>query len=49
LLVRQGHGPVDFAGLSVASGFVVGYGIDWAERYRGLKDIRTLVKGETDD
>jgi hypoxanthine phosphoribosyltransferase len=44
LLVRQGHPPVDFAGLAVGSGFVVGYGIDYAERYRGLKDIRTLVE-----
>lgn len=44
LLIRQGHPPVDFAGLSVGSGFVVGYGIDYAERYRGLRDIRTLVE-----
>jgi hypoxanthine phosphoribosyltransferase len=43
LLVRQGHPPVDFAGLLVGSGFVVGYGIDYAERYRGLRDIRTLI------
>jgi hypoxanthine phosphoribosyltransferase len=47
LLVREGHPPVDFAGLSVGSGFVVGYGIDYAERYRGLRDIRTLVEAET--
>jgi hypoxanthine phosphoribosyltransferase len=46
LLVREGHPPVDFAGLSVGSGFVVGYGIDYAERYRGLRDIRTLVEAE---
>ena len=44
LLVREGHPPVDFAGLSVGPGFVVGYGIDYAERYRGLRDIRTLVE-----
>jgi hypoxanthine phosphoribosyltransferase len=43
LLVRDGHPPLDFAGLSIGPGFVVGYGIDYAERYRGLKDIRTLV------
>lgn len=42
LLVRNGHPPVDFAGLSVGPGFVVGYGIDYAERYRGLRDIRAL-------
>jgi hypoxanthine phosphoribosyltransferase len=44
LLVRQGHPPVDFAGLSLGAGFVVGYGIDYAERYRGLRDIRILVE-----
>jgi hypoxanthine phosphoribosyltransferase len=42
LLVRQGHAAADFAGLSVGPGFLVGYGIDYAERYRGLRDIRTL-------
>jgi hypoxanthine phosphoribosyltransferase len=47
LLVRQGHPPVDFAGLQVGSGFVVGYGIDYAERYRGLRDIRILVEETT--
>lgn len=47
LLVRQGHPPVDFAGLPVGSGFVVGYGIDYAERYRGLRDIRILVEETT--
>lgn len=44
LLVREGHPPVEFAGLLVGSGFVVGYGIDYAERYRGLRDIRTLIE-----
>ncbi len=44
LLVRQGHRPIDFAGLAVGSGFVVGYGLDYAERYRGLRDIRTLIE-----
>jgi len=47
LLVRQGHPPVDFAGLLVGAGFVVGYGIDYAERYRGLRDIRILVEEPT--
>jgi hypoxanthine phosphoribosyltransferase len=47
LLVRDGHPPVDFTGLMVGSGFVVGYGIDYAERYRGLRDIRTLVEETT--
>jgi len=44
LLVRQGHPTVDFAGLLIGSGFVVGYGLDYAERYRGLRDIRILVE-----
>lgn len=44
LLVRKGHPPIDFAGLSVGPGFVVGYGIDYAERYRGLRDIHTVVE-----
>jgi len=47
LLVRQGHPPVDFAGLLVGPGFVVGYGIDYGERYRGLRDIRILVEEPT--
>ena len=42
LLVRRGCPTPDFAGLTLGPGFVVGYGIDFAERYRGLKDIRAL-------
>ena len=42
LLVREGSTPPDYAGLTVGPGFVVGYGIDYAERYRGLRDIRAL-------
>jgi hypoxanthine phosphoribosyltransferase len=46
LLVRQGHPTLDFTGLYVGRGFVVGYGIDYAEQYRGLRDIRALVEDD---
>jgi hypoxanthine phosphoribosyltransferase len=46
LLVREGCASADYVGLSVGPGFVVGYGIDYAEHYRGLRDIRTLVETE---
>ena len=42
LLVREGRPALDYAGLTVGPGFLVGYGIDYAEQYRGLRDIRAL-------
>jgi hypoxanthine phosphoribosyltransferase len=33
----------DWAGFRIADEFVVGYGLDYAGRYRGLKDIRVLM------
>lgn len=42
LLVREGATPSDYMGLWIPQGFVVGYGIDYAERYRGLPDIRSV-------
>jgi hypoxanthine phosphoribosyltransferase len=33
---------VDWAGFRIADEFVVGYGLDFDGRYRGLKDIRVL-------
>ncbi|NIM01989.1 MAG: hypoxanthine phosphoribosyltransferase [Acidobacteria bacterium] len=42
LLVREGCATPDYAGLNVGPGFVVGYGIDYAEEYRGLRDIRAV-------
>lgn len=33
---------VDYVGFEVARGFIVGYGIDYAERYRYLPDIYRL-------
>lgn len=42
LLVRHQSQPPDFFGLTVAPGFVVGYGLDYAERFRGLREICAL-------
>lgn len=46
LLVRDGaSGPAqepEYVGLRVGPGFLVGYGVDYAERYRGLRDLRAL-------
>lgn len=42
LLVREGATPSDYMGLWIPAGFVVGYGIDYAERYRGLPDIKSV-------
>lgn len=46
LLVREGSlAPgvvIDYQGFSVPQGFVVGYGIDYAEDYRHLPDIYIL-------
>jgi len=49
LLVREGekHGvKVDYKGRSIPAGFVVGYGMDMDGRYRQLKGIYTLKKGD---
>ncbi len=42
LLVREGATPSDYMGLWIPKGFVVGYGIDYAERFRGLPDIKSV-------
>ena len=42
LLVREGATPPDYMGLWIPKGFVVGYGIDYAERFRGLPDIKSV-------
>ncbi|MDR3361302.1 MAG: hypoxanthine phosphoribosyltransferase [Desulfovibrio sp.] len=42
---RQVDVNVDFAGFAVNSGFLVGYGMDWAERWRMLPDICEIVPG----
>lgn len=42
LLVREGCEHPEYFGFEVGPGFVVGYGIDYAEDYRGLRDIRAV-------
>jgi hypoxanthine phosphoribosyltransferase len=39
---RRVEVQVDYIGFSIASGFIVGYGIDYAEQYRHLPDIYRL-------
>jgi len=34
--------PVDYVGFRIPDRFVVGYGLDYAEEYRGLRDICVL-------
>jgi len=36
--------PVDYIGFDIPDVFVVGYGLDYAQRYRNLPDIRILRK-----
>lgn len=38
---------VSYTGFTIPDEFVVGYGLDYAEDYRGLKDICVLSEGES--
>ena len=46
LFLKEGHTqfpfPVDYVGMVIPDAFVVGYGLDFAEDYRGLADLRVL-------
>jgi hypoxanthine phosphoribosyltransferase len=40
---REVESDVDFVGFTIPDVFIVGYGIDWAERYRHLPYIGRIV------
>ena len=39
---REVEISADFVGVEIPDAFVIGYGLDWAERYRDLSDIRVV-------
>ncbi len=46
LILRGRPGvKVDYSGKTVGSGFLVGYGLDYKEKYRALEDIYVIEKG----
>lgn len=47
LLTRAGQPTPDYWGIEVPPGFVVGYGIDYAEQYRWLTTIKTVSDGDS--
>ena len=38
--------PVDYLGFTIEDKFVVGYGLDWAEKYRNLPSISVVESAE---
>ena len=40
---READVRVDFAGFKLEEGFIIGYGLDYAEKYRALPDVEELV------
>ena len=41
---RQSEVKIDYCGLTVPDKFVVGYGLDWDEKYRNLPDVCCVEK-----
>jgi hypoxanthine phosphoribosyltransferase len=41
--------PLDYLGFDIPNAFVVGYGLDYAGRYRNLRDIAVLSPNAIED
>lgn len=46
---RVNEVPVDYIGHRIPNRFVIGYGLDYKERYRGMEEIAVLDDDEIDD
>jgi hypoxanthine phosphoribosyltransferase len=43
---RKVEVPIDYVGFEIEKGFLVGYGLDFAEKFRHLPDIKEVIKNE---
>ena len=46
---RRVEVPIDFVGLEIEDRFVVGFGLDFAERFRNLPEIWEYAPGGEDE